>query len=153
MSLQEDKGSFEIFDASAYKVAVVAAQFNQDISSQLLASALEACKAYSVPSSSITVHKVPGCVEVPVILEALAETKKYDCLIALGTIIRGETPHFEYVAKIAADGALQIMMDYGVPVGFGILTCENKAQALARTDAGASAVSAALECVRIKKSL
>ena len=132
MTQDAHKGIFESFDAGDYRIGIVAALFNAEISNQLSDSALAKCEAYRISQSNITVHRVAGAIEIPVVLKALAETKKYDCLVALGSIIRGETPHFDYVAKIVSEGTLKIMMDYGIPVGFGVLTCENEAQALAR---------------------
>ncbi len=148
-----EQGKFELFDASSYKVGIVCAQFNQDIMDAVLASAMEACEKYGIKKENLIIKKVPGSVEVPVVLKAFAETKTYDCLVALGAIIRGDTPHFDYVAKIVSEGVLRVMMDYGLPVGFGILTCDNKEQALVRISAGAGAAVAALESAKMIKEI
>jgi 6,7-dimethyl-8-ribityllumazine synthase len=145
MSQNLPKAEFKVFNAESYKVGIVVAVFNPDIGESILASALEKCRLYSIPESNITVHKVAGSVEIPVVLQALAETKSYDCLVALGTIIRGETPHFDYVAKIVSEGVLRVMLDYHIPIGFGVLTCENKDQALARVLSGGGALETALQ--------
>ncbi len=153
MSQGVQQGQFEIFDASSYRVGIVAAQFNQDICDVLLASAISKCEAYGISKENIIIKKVPGSVEIPVILKALAETKRFDCLISIGCIIRGETPHFDYVAKIVSEGVLRVMMDYGIPVGFGVLTCEDKPQALARINTGGGAVEAAIQSANIVKEI
>jgi 6,7-dimethyl-8-ribityllumazine synthase len=142
------KKEFEVFNASAYRIGIVVGMFNDEITEKLLESAKEMCVQYSIPEENISVYRVAGCVEIPVILKNLAE-KKYDCLVALGVIIRGDTPHFEYVAKIVSEGVLRVMMDYGIPVGFGILTCENIEQARIRIHTGGGAVEAALQSAKI----
>ncbi len=141
--------NFEIFDASKFKVGIVCAQFNSDITGEILALALGKLKNYQVKNNSITVCRVAGSVEVPVVLAALAKTKKYNCLIAIGAIIRGQTDHYDYVAKIVTDGVLRVSLDYNLPIGFGVLTTSNKKLAQARVDIGAQAVSAALHSVKV----
>ncbi len=145
-------GTFPPFDASMFRVGLVVAQFNQDITAELLHSAQAELDRYRVPTKNITVIPVAGCIEIPVVLQALAATKQYDCLIAIGAVIRGDTPHFEYVCQIAADGVREVMLAHTIPVGFGILTLENKNQAASRLESGASAVTAALQAnLTIKK--
>jgi len=148
-----EQGKFEIFDASSYKVGIASAQFNRDIADELLSSALSKCEEYGISKENISVKKVPGSVEIPIILKAMAESKGFDCLVALGTIVRGDTPHFDYVAKLVSEGVLRVMMDYGIPVGFGVLTCENKEQALVRIGSGGGAVEAALQSAKIIKEM
>jgi 6,7-dimethyl-8-ribityllumazine synthase len=140
--------SFELFDASKYKVGVVVAQFNSGITEQLLASALQMLEKYGVAQKNIIVKHVAGSVEIPVVLNAMAKTKKFNCLVALGTVIRGDTSHYDYVCKIVSDGVLRVMLDYTLPVGFGILTTENEAQAQARVGSGGGAVEAALHAAK-----
>lgn len=143
-----NKGTLPPFDASSYKVAIVVAQFNADITGQLLSSALAGAKQFRLPEKNVTVYRVAGSVEMPVVLKALAETKKYNALVALGTIIRGDTDHYDYVAKIVTEGVLAVMMQTGVPVGFGVLTCDTEKQARARGEFGAGALAAALQSAR-----
>ena len=148
MAQEVQKGEFEIFDASAYLVGIVVAQFNRDVTDGLLVSALEIAEKYGIPREKVGVFRVPGSVEIPVVLKGLAETKKYDALVALGAIIRGETDHYDYVAKIVSEGVLRVMMDYGMPVGFGVLTLENAEQAKERFGVGGGAVEAVVQAVR-----
>ena len=93
---------------------------------------------------------VPGAVEIPYMLDKLATSKKYDCLVALGVVIRGDTPHFDYICKMASHGILRVSLDYHMPIGFGLLTLANESQAKARIQVAASAVLAALELAKIK---
>ncbi len=143
--------TFQPFDASSYRVGIVVAQFNGKITGALLASARQKLADYRVPDANITVHRVAGSVEIPLILQTLAKSGNVDCLVALGTIIRGETAHFEYVAKIVSEGVLRVTLDHSIPIGFGILTLENAAQAESRLDFGGHAVEAALQSAEILK--
>ncbi len=148
-----ERAQFEKFNASTYRVAVVASQFNRDIIENLLKDALKMLNVYNIPSDLVEIYRVAGCVEIPVILAGLARRKQYDCLVAIGAIVRGETPHFDYVAKIVSEGILKVMVDFGIPVGFGILTADNFKQARARTSAGGAAAEAALHNAKLLKGI
>jgi 6,7-dimethyl-8-ribityllumazine synthase len=126
-------------------VGVVVSRFNGEISNQLLESALEALAAAGVAEERITVMPVPGAFELPIGAMALAKTRRYSCVIALGCVVRGETAHFEYVAGEAASGLQLAGLETGVPVAFGVLTVDTAEQAEARVDKGADAARAALE--------
>jgi 6,7-dimethyl-8-ribityllumazine synthase len=126
-------------------VAIVVAKFNGEITTQLLASALAELESIGVGREQITVVPVPGAFELPLAAMALAKTRRYVCVVALGCVIRGETPHFEYVAAEAASGLQLAALETGIPVAFGVLTVENREQAEARVDRGADAVRTALE--------
>jgi 6,7-dimethyl-8-ribityllumazine synthase len=126
-------------------VAVVVARFNGDITTRLLDSALAELERAGVGKDAITVVPVPGAFELPLAAMAFAKTRRYGCVIALGCVIRGETPHFDYVAGEAASGLQLAALETGVPVSFGVLTCETSEQADARVDKGAEAVRSALE--------
>jgi 6,7-dimethyl-8-ribityllumazine synthase len=126
-------------------VAVVVSKFNGDITTQLLASAFAELDAIGVARSQLTVVPVPGAFELPIAAMALAKTRRYLCVIALGCVIRGETPHFDYVASEAASGLQLAGLETGIPVSFGVLTCDTREQAEARVSKGADAVRAALE--------
>jgi 6,7-dimethyl-8-ribityllumazine synthase len=126
-------------------VGVVVSRFNGEISNRLLESALEALDAAGVQEERITVMPVPGAFELPIGAMALAKTRRYSCVIALGCVVRGETAHFEYVAGEAASGIQLAGLETGVPVAFGVLTVDTAEQAEARTDKGADAARAALE--------
>jgi 6,7-dimethyl-8-ribityllumazine synthase len=126
-------------------VAIVAARFNGDVVSRLIESALEELERTGVQREAITVMPVPGAFELPLAAMALAKTRRFACIVALGCVIRGETPHFEYVAGEAASGLQLAALETGVPVAFGVLTVENVEQAEARIGKGAEAVRSALE--------
>jgi 6,7-dimethyl-8-ribityllumazine synthase len=119
----------EIFDASGLKVAIVAASWHTQVLDGLLAGAERALADYSVRDPKIV--RVPGTFELPVVASVLAG-QGYDAVIALGVVIRGGTPHFEYVCQAATSGLTQVSVSSGIPVGFGVLTCDDDAQALDR---------------------
>jgi 6,7-dimethyl-8-ribityllumazine synthase len=126
-------------------VAIIVSRFNGGVTNRLLKRALEALEAAGVAQDAITVVPVPGAFELPLAAIALAKTRRYACIVALGTIVRGETPHFEYVASECASGLQLAGIETGIPVAFGVLTVENVAQAEARIDKAAQAVQSALE--------
>ena len=126
-------------------VGIVVSRFNGEISNRLLESALEALAAAGVVEERITVMPVPGAFELPIGAMALAKTRRYSCVVALGCVVRGETAHFEYVAGEAASGLQLAGLETGVPVAFGVLTVDTTEQAEARVDKGADAARAALE--------
>jgi 6,7-dimethyl-8-ribityllumazine synthase len=126
-------------------VGIVAARFNGDVTNRLLESALAELDQAGVARDSVTVMVVPGAFELPLGAMALAKTRRYSCIVALGCVIRGETAHFEYVAGEAASGLQLASLETGVPVAFGVLTVENLQQAMSRVDSGGQAVRTALE--------
>jgi 6,7-dimethyl-8-ribityllumazine synthase len=126
-------------------VGVVVSRFNGEISNKLLESALTELDRVGVAKESITVMAVPGAFELPIGAMALAKTRRYSCIVALGCVIRGETAHFEYVAGEAASGLQLAALETGVPVSFGVLTVDTTEQAEARLDKGAEAARTALE--------
>jgi len=131
--------------AGGRPVAVVVARFNGEYTGRMLARALEELEAHGVAESLVTVVPVPGAFELPLGAMAVAKTRRYACVVALGCVIRGETPHFDYVAGEAASGLQLAALETGVPVSFGVLTVETAEQAEARIDKAAEAVRTALE--------
>jgi 6,7-dimethyl-8-ribityllumazine synthase len=126
-------------------VGVVVSRFNGGITNRMLASALEALVTAGVAQDAITVMPVPGAFELPLAAMALAKTRRYACIVAIGAIVRGGTPHFDYVASECASGLQLAGIETGVPVAFGVLTVDNVEQAEARIDKAAEAVRSALE--------
>lgn len=129
------------------KVAVVISRFNSFINESLLEGALDALKRVGqVKDDNITLVRVPGAYELPLVARRLAESKKFDAIVALGTVIRGGTAHFEYVAGEASSGLGKVAMEVEIPVAFGVLTTENIEQAIERagTKAGNKGAEAAL---------
>jgi 6,7-dimethyl-8-ribityllumazine synthase len=134
-----------VADGKRRSVAIVAARFNGEITNRLLQSALDELEDAGVRLEAVTIMPVPGAFELPLAAMALAKTRRYACIVALGCVIRGETPHFEYIASEAASGLQLAALETGVPVAFGVLTVENLEQAEARVAKGAEAVRTALE--------
>jgi 6,7-dimethyl-8-ribityllumazine synthase len=144
-------------DCHDLRVAVVAASWHQQVMDGLLAGAERALKAYKVDGAQVI--RVPGTFELPVVVGALAG-QGYDAVVALGVVIRGGTPHFEYVCNAATDGLNRVALDHGTAVGFGVLTCDNDDQALDRAglpgskeDKGWEATSAALVTAQTLKKI
>ena len=132
-------------DGQRRSVAIVVSRFNGEITNRLLDAALDELDEAGVAQDAILVMPVPGAFELPIAAMALAKTRRYSCVIALGCVIRGETPHFDFVAGEAASGLQLAGIETGVPVSFGLLTCDTAEQAEARTDRGATAARTALE--------
>src|SRR5216683_5676215 len=124
-------------DLSAKKLrfAIIVGRFNSFVTDRLLAGALDALTRSGCPQENIEIVKVPGSWEMPVVARELAGAKKHDAIICLGAVIRGDTPHFDYVAGEAAKGLAQVAVDTGVPVAFGVLTCNTLEQAIDRAGA------------------
>lgn len=129
----------------AKRVGIVVSRFNGEITQRLLDSALGELEAAGVEESAITVMPVPGAFELPLAAMALAKSRRFSCVVALGCVVRGETAHFDFVAGEAASGLQLASLDTGVPVAFGVLTTETVEQAEARVEKGAEAVRSALE--------
>ena len=134
-------------------IAVITSRFNEAITSQLKASALKRLKERGIAPQQITVIDVPGAIEIPLIAKQCAKKGIYHAVICLGAVIRGETSHYDYVCKQVSDGCQQVMMQYNIPVIFGVLTTNNEAQAQARVDQSRDAVDAALEMVTLIDSI
>jgi len=134
-------------------VAVVVSRFNGEITNRLLERALDELQEVGVARESIMVMPVPGAFELPLAAMALAKTRRYACVVALGCIIRGDTPHFEYVASEAASGLQLAALETGVPVSFGVLTVDTRKQAEERIDKAGDAVRTALEMADVFSQL
>jgi 6,7-dimethyl-8-ribityllumazine synthase len=143
--MSQDRPPLTAVDGAGLRVGVVASRFNGEIVDRLLAGALETLDRAGVAAGDRVVVRVPGAWEVPVALAALAAEGGWDALVALGAVVRGETPHFDYVAGEAASGLQLAAIETGVPVSFGVLTTETLEQAEARIDRAADAVRSALE--------
>jgi len=133
------------------RLGIVASRFNEDIAAKLLERAK--AEAAKLGALEVTVESVPGALEIPLALQWLAQSGRFDALVAIGAVIRGETLHFELVANESARGVMDVALDFGIPVANGILTTEDEKQALARLDKGAEAVRVAVEMARLKARL
>ena len=146
------------FPAAGRRVAIVAARFNDVIVTALLQGAVEAWRRHGGEERELFIARVPGAFELPLVARRLAGTGRYEAIVALGCVIRGDTPHFEYVAGECARGLQQASADTGVPVAFGVLTLENIEQARGRAGAdsgnkGAEAMDSALEMAHLMARL
>ncbi len=149
-----DKGTADKLDGRRLHIAIVQARFNEGITNALAAACKAELAALGVDEKNIAHVFVPGALEVPLALQALAEKDKFDALIALGCIIRGETYHFELVANESGAGVTRIGLDYQVPIANAILTTENLDQAIARqTEKGRDAARVAVEMANLLDEL
>ena len=141
-------------NGSGLRIGIVVGRFNEEVGESLLASCTAALTKNGVSAAAIRVVNVPGALEIPLALQKLANTGKYDALIALGAVIRGETYHFEIVANESASGITMVALDTGVPVANGILTTEDDDQAIARvSQKGADCALAAIEMANLLKKI
>jgi 6,7-dimethyl-8-ribityllumazine synthase len=133
------------------RIGIVVARFNDFISERLLNGALDTLRRHGVEDDAVDIAWVPGCFEIPLMAKRLAASGRYDALICLGAVIRGSTPHFDYVAGSAASGVARVGMETGVPASFGILTTDNIDQAIERagTKAGNKGSDAALTAIEM----
>jgi 6,7-dimethyl-8-ribityllumazine synthase len=143
-------------NAKGFRFAIVASRFNSFITDRLLEGALDALKRHGAEDKQIDVYKVPGSFEIPLTAKLLAKRKNVDCVVCLGTVIRGATPHFEYIASEVAKGIAQVSLEYEKPVVFGVITSENIEQAIERAgtksgNKGYDAAMTAIEMVNLIK--
>lgn len=141
------------FDASSWKIGLVVGQFNQHITEKLAQSALDRAAEYGLAESAITVLPVAGAVEIPLVLQELASSGKYDALMAVACVIRGATPHFDYVCKLVTEGILKVMLEQKTPVAMGVITCNTEEEAVARTSLGAGHLDAIMHQAKTIKEL
>jgi 6,7-dimethyl-8-ribityllumazine synthase len=153
--VRELTGSLE---GAGLRVGVVVSRFNRSVTAPLLAGALEALKAHGVGDEDVVVAHVPGAFEIPFAAQELARTGRYDALICLGAVVRGETPHFDYICAEVTRGVGRIVDQHRIPVGFGVLTTDTIEQALARAgeghgNKGYEAAVTALEMAQLRRLL
>ena len=140
------------------KIVIVLSLFNEFIGQKLLEGAIACLKENSVDDENIDIVKVPGAFEIPLTADRLASSKKYDAIICLGAVIRGETPHFDYVAGAASNGILQVSLKHNLPIAFGVLTTDTVEQAVERSggkhgNKGKDAAATALEMADLMKKI
>ncbi|HET9733903.1 MAG TPA: 6,7-dimethyl-8-ribityllumazine synthase [Burkholderiales bacterium] len=133
------------------RLGIVASRFNEALSAPLLERAK--AEAAKLGLHAVEVHSVPGALEIPLALQWLAQSGRFDCLAAIGCVVRGDTYHFEVVANESARGVMDVALEFGIPVANGILTTDTEAQAEARLDKGAEAVRVAVEMARLRAGI
>ena len=132
------------------RLGIVASRFNEQIAGELLERARDEARKLGAEAAVV---QVPGALEIPMALQWMAQSGRFDALVAIGAVIRGDTYHFEVVANESARGVMDVALECGVPVANGILTTDDEAQAEARLDKGAEAVRVALEMARVRRQL
>lgn len=141
-------------DGSCLKIGIVMSRFNQDVCEGLLSACVAELKRLGVADADMAIATVPGALEIPLTLQAMAQSGNFDALVALGAVIRGETYHFEVVSNDACRAVMEVQLDTGVPVANGILTCENDDQAIARMQQkGRDCAQAAVEMANLMRAL
>lgn len=149
-----DQGQAEKLDGTKLRIGIVQARFNEGITRQLCDACLTELRELGVQARHIEHVRVPGALEVALALQAMAESERFDALIALGCIIRGETYHFELVSNESGAGITRVSLDYALPIANAILTVENEAQAWARAeDKGRDAARVAVEMAHLLEDL
>ncbi len=141
-------------DGVNLRIGIVVSRFNPEVGEAELESCVDTLTKHGVRADDVCVVSVPGALESPLVLQKLAQTGRYDALVALGAVIRGETYHFEIVSNESASGISAVQLDSGVPIANGILTTENDAQAASRArEKGADCALAAIEMANLLKSI
>ncbi|MCC5795425.1 MAG: 6,7-dimethyl-8-ribityllumazine synthase [Chromatiales bacterium] len=149
------EGQLVVRDA---RFAVVAARFNELVVARLVDGAVDTLRRHGAGPNEVELVRVPGAWELPIVVRRLAQAGRHDGIVALGTVIRGETPHFDFVCSEAAAGLQRVSLEFGLPVGFGLLTCDTAEQALARAggkagNKGNEAALAMLETLNLLRQL
>ena len=145
-------------DAGGLKIALVASRFNDFIVDKLLGGAVDYLVRHGLEKENLTIYKIPGAFEMPVVVKKIALKRDYDGIVCLGAVIRGATPHFEYVSSEATKGIAQVSLESGIPVGFGLLTTDTLEQAIERAGSkagnkGVEAAAALLETIRVLEQI
>jgi 6,7-dimethyl-8-ribityllumazine synthase len=144
--------------AKGFRFGVVVARFNRPVTGKLLSSCIKELRKQGIEADDIEVVRVPGAFEIPLVAKSLAETKQFDAVICLGAVIRGDTPHFDFISAEASRGIGQAALDSGVPVIFGVLTTDTETQATERADSatfnrGGAAAQSAIEMATVMRML
>lgn len=147
-----------LMEAKGYKIAIIASRFNDFMVNSLIGGAVDYLVRHGADKDDLAIIRVPGAFEMPIVAKKIADSKKYDGIIALGAVIRGATPHFDFVASETTKGLAHVSLQYGIPVGFGLLTTDNMEQAIERSGSkagnkGVEAASALLETLQVLKQL
>ncbi len=147
-----------MMEAKGYKIAILASRFNDFMVNSLIGGAVDYLVRHGADKEDLTIVRVPGAFEMPIVAKKLAAGGKYDGIVALGAVIRGATPHFDFVASETTKGLAHVSLEHNIPVGFGLLTTDNMEQAIERSGSkagnkGAEAASALLETLQVLKQL
>ncbi len=155
MSIKEIKNKTS---AEGLRIGIVGARFNNFIVDALISGAVDTCLRFGANEKDVAIVRVPGAVEIPFACKLMAESKKFDCLVAVGAVIKGATDHYAYVCKMTVDGISKVSLDFNIPIGFGVITVDSIEQAIERAGSkagnkGSDAAIAAIEMTCLKKSI
>ncbi len=147
-----------MMEAKGYKIAIIASRFNDFMVNSLIGGAVDYLVRHGANKEDLAIIRVPGAFEMPIVAKKVADSGKYDGIIALGAVIRGATPHFDFVASETTKGLAHVSLEYNIPVGFGLLTTDNMEQAIERSGSkagnkGVEAASALLETLQVLKQI
>ena len=148
--MQIKNKNYKYLNGKNLRAGIVVARFNQEVTDKLLENALVTLKKCKIEDKGIKVLSVAGAIEIPLALQKMARSGKYDFLVALACVIRGDTSHFDYVCKMIQEGIIKVMLDESISIGFGVLTTDTFKQAKSRYHVGGEAVLAALELSLLK---
>lgn len=143
----------ELLSGAGLRIGIVSSRFNEEIVAKLAARADDELAKLKVRAEDVTRTSVAGALEIPLALQWMAQSGRFDALVAIGAVIRGDTYHFEVVSNESARGVMDVALEFGIPVANGILTTDDEEQALARADKGAEAVRVAIEMARLRGTL
>jgi 6,7-dimethyl-8-ribityllumazine synthase len=143
----------ELLSGAGLRIGIVSSRFNEEIVAKLAARADDELAKLKVRAEDVTRTSVAGALEIPLALQWMAQSGRFDALVAIGAVIRGDTYHFEVVSNESARGVMDVALEFGIPVANGILTTDDEEQALARADKGAEAVRVAVEMARLRGTL
>jgi 6,7-dimethyl-8-ribityllumazine synthase len=150
---RENRRKKQIVSGVKFKIAIIVSEFNSGITKKMLKGALAVLEKNKVKNENIKIVWVPGSFELPLVCQKLAKEKKYDGIVALGCVIRGETDHYYYISSETARGIMSVMLEYSIPIGFGVITANNVKQARERSGTGSNkgieAAEAVLEMINI----
>lgn len=151
--MQRNQQEKEIIDGKKYKIAVAVSMFNSDMTLKMLEGALEVLRKSGVKEKNVGVYRVPGSYELPLACQRIAKTKKFDGIIAIGCVIKGETDHYHFISNETSRGIMKVMLDFSIPIGFGVITTNTMEQALSRSfgknNKGKEAAQAVLEMLSV----
>ncbi len=147
-----------MMEAKGYKIAIIASRFNDFMVNSLIGGAVDYLVRHGANKEDLTIIRIPGAFEMPIVAKKVADSGKYDGIVALGAVIRGATPHFDFVASETTKGLAHVSLEYNIPVGFGLLTTDNMEQAIERSGSkagnkGVEAASALLETLQVLKQI
>lgn len=151
--MQRNESQKKLIDGKKYKIGIAVSMFNSDMTLKMLEGAIELLRMSGVKEKNVTIIRVPGAFELPLACKKIAQTKKFDGIVAIGCVIRGETDHYQFIANETSRGIMNVMLEYSIPIGFGVITTNTLEQAITRSygkgNKGKEAAQAVLEVLSV----